>query len=201
MVQPTTTQRAAGSVIDGFGESRTPFGSWSRSTLVSFRQSALPAGDGSRWGVSRAGTSARPVSRRLLTVVPRLVVAVAFALLLAAIGLFAFRTLYDDRIYPAVVVGDVNVGGLSAAAAGQRLEARAAELESGTIAFSYGGQTWTPTLSELGATVNLDDSIAEAEALGRTDDAAARLAFTGEILRADQVVPLQTELDGRVLEA
>ncbi|MBA2468586.1 MAG: hypothetical protein H0V37_04205, partial [Chloroflexia bacterium] len=155
MVQPTTTQRATGSVIDGFGESRAPFGGWSRSRLASFRQSVLPVGDGA---ANRAGTPDRSLSRRLLAVVPRLVVAIAFVLLLAAIGLFAFRTLYDDRIYPAVVVGDVNVGGLSAAAAGERLEARAAELEAGTIAFTYGGQTWTPTLSEVGATVNLDDS-------------------------------------------
>jgi vancomycin resistance protein YoaR len=109
--------------------------------------------------------------------------------------LFVFRQAYADRIYPAVVVGDVSVGGLTVTEAEDRLTARAAELEQGTIAFTYQGQTWTPTLAELGATVNLDESLAGAAALGRSDDAAARLAFTGEILRADQIVPLRTEVD------
>ncbi|CAN0501496.1 unnamed protein product, partial [Phaeothamnion confervicola] len=43
----------------------------------------------------------------------RLGVAATAILLIAAVGLFAFRTLYSDRIYPAVVVGDVEVGGLT----------------------------------------------------------------------------------------
>jgi vancomycin resistance protein YoaR len=58
-----------------------------------------------------------------------------------------------------------------------------------------------PTLTEIGATVNLEDSIAEAEQLGRGEDAASRLAFTGEILRADQVVPLRTRIDQQVLNS
>src|SRR5690606_35986690 len=73
-------------------------------------------------------------------------------------------------------------------------------LEQGTIMFSYDGQVWTPTLSELGATVNLEESLAEAEALGRTGDATTRLAFTGDILREDQVVPLRTTVDLAVLD-
>ena len=123
----------------------------------------------------------RSASSRVFVILSRLIVGVALVLLLVAIGLFGFRTLYDDRIYPAVVVGDVNVGGLTAAEAEARLTDRAAALETGTIAFTYGDQSWTPTLGELGVTVALGPSIAEAQALGRGDDAAARLAFTGEI--------------------
>ncbi|MBA3379358.1 MAG: VanW family protein [Chloroflexia bacterium] len=139
--------------------------------------------------------------RRLLALVPNMLIGAMAVLLLIAVGLFVFRTWYDNRIYPAAVVGDVNVGGLTAAEAEARLTERAAELETGTIAFTYGEQTWTPSLSELGVTVDLETSIAAAEALGRSDDAAARLAFTGDLLRADQVVPLRTAVDSRVLNA
>ncbi len=121
--------------------------------------------------------------------------------LVAAVGMLVFRQMYDGRIYPAITVGDVDVGGLTVAEAEDRLARRAAELERGLITFTYGGQTWTPTLGEAGATVDLDTSIAGARELGRTGDAASRLAFTGAILDADQQAPLRTVLDQRVLAA
>ncbi|MGC4190944.1 MAG: VanW family protein [Thermomicrobiales bacterium] len=131
----------------------------------------------------------------------RLGVAATALLLVAAIGLFAFRAVYADRIYPAVVVGDVEVGGLTPSQATEKVSARADALEHGLISFSYGGKTWTPTLSELGATVDIDGAIAEANDLGRTGDTAAKLNFTNEILRGDQTVPLRTSVDRDALNA
>ncbi|MDQ3443759.1 MAG: VanW family protein [Chloroflexota bacterium] len=204
MAQPTTPQRASDAIVDGLGHSTTSARAWSTSTLGRLRRSIMPDGHDlmpEAVDVQVMPPRNRSASSRVFVILSRLVVGVALVLLLVAIGLFGFRTLYDDRIYPAVVVGDVHVGGLTAGEAEARLTERAAALETGTIAFSHGDQTWTPTLSELGATVELGPSIAEAQALGRSDDAAARLAFTGEILRADQVVPLRTEVDSRILNA
>ncbi len=171
-----------------------------RSGFDRLRKSVLPDSDAPVDHVSSTSQSAS-IFHRMLTVVPKVIVGVAIALLLVAIGLFVFRAVYADRIYPAVVVGDVNVGGLTASQAEDELNQRAAELEQGTIAFSYNGQTWTPALADLGASINLEASLDEAQQLGRKDDAASRLAFTGEILQADQVVPLRTRLDQRVLNA
>jgi len=201
MAQLPTTQYLAASVNDGIGRSITGIGSWSATAMNRIRNSVLPDRDEP---VSVAASPNVPAmhrshGQRLAALVPNIVIAFIGALFLIAVGLFVFRQAYADRIYPAVVVGDVNVGGLTIGEAEDRLTARATDLEHGTISFTYNGQTWTPTLAELGATVNLDDSLAEAEALGRSDDAAARLAFTGDILRANQVVPLQTEVDQRVL--
>lgn len=123
------------------------------------------------------------------------------SLFLLAIGLVVFRLAYDDRLYPAIVVGDVAVGGLTPAEAQTRITERATSLENGTVSFSFGGQTWTPTLSELGVTVLLDESIADALWLGREGSSASRLAFMGEILNADQVVPLQTQINQTILNA
>ena len=132
---------------------------------------------------------------------PRLVAGTAALLLVAAIALLGFRLLFADRIYPAIVVGDVEVGGLTVEQAEARLAARAAELEQGSITFTYGGQTWSPTLRELGATVDTERSLEMARQLGREDDAVSRLRFTGEIIRADQTVPLRTILDPARLDA
>ncbi len=205
MAQPSTAQEVATTLADGFEQALTGLRTWSASGVGRLRKSVLPDRDDHDLADAHAHASPTQTTlstwQRVLALVPRLVIGAVFALLIVAIGLFAFRVVYSERIYPAVVVGDVNVGGLTASQAEDELNQRAAELEQGTIAFSYNGQTWTPTLTEIGATVNLEDSIAEAEQLGRGADAASRLAFTGEILRADQVVPLRTRLDQRVLNA
>ena len=138
---------------------------------------------------------------RLAALLPRIVLVLTAILLLLAIGLFAFRALYSDRIYPAVVVGDVNVGGMTPVQAQAALVDRTTQLETGTISFSYGDKVWTPTLTEIGATVNLQSSLAEAQSLGRSGDALDRLSFTREILRDDQVVPLEITLNPQVLNA
>lgn len=131
--------------------------------------------------------------------VPRLLLIAAIALLISAIGLFAFRAAYADKVYPAIAVGDVPVGGMTVNQAVAAVEERAAELESGTITFTYNGQTWSPTLSELGATVHVDESVDAAWALGREDNAVTRLGVASDLLRGDQIVPLRTSVDRDVL--
>lgn len=139
-------------------------------------------------------------SRTARRVAPRIVVGAGALLLVVAIGLLAFRVMFDDRIYPAVVVGDVEVGGLTLAQAEERLTERASELDLNSISFTYGGQTWTPTLAELGASIKTDTALQEATALGRQNDAVSRLAFTGNIIQSDQTVPLETSLDPNTLD-
>ena len=137
------------------------------------------------------------VAARLL---PRLVLIGAVALLLLAVTLLAFRAVYSDRILPAVAVGDVQVGGMTVDEAAAAVENRAAELERGTVSLTHNGQTWTPTLSEMGATVDVDASVQKAFALGRDDNAAQRLGVAHRILRDDQIVPLRTTIDRAALE-
>jgi vancomycin resistance protein YoaR len=132
---------------------------------------------------------------------PRLVAGAGVLLLLFAIGVLVFRVAFDDKIYPAVVVGDVQVGGLTAEEATQRIEDRAAALNLNTVTFTYENHTWTPTLAELGATIDTESSVQRALSLGRDDNAVNRLAFTGDILQANQTVPLETRIDLNQLEA
>jgi vancomycin resistance protein YoaR len=131
--------------------------------------------------------------------IPRLALFAAVALLISAVALFAFRAAYADKVYPAIAVGDVPVGGMTVDQAVAAVEDRAAELENGTVTFTYKGQTWSPTLSELGASVDVDASVDTAYALGREDNAVTRLGVAGDLLQGDQVVPLRTTIDRGVL--
>lgn len=132
---------------------------------------------------------------------PRLVASVGVVLLLFAIGVLVFRVAFDDKIYPAVVVGDVQVGGLTAVEATERIEERAAALNLNTVTFSYQGHTWSPTLAEIGATIDTQSSVQSALEMGRDDNAVSRMSFTGNILQENQTVPLVTEIDLNKLNA
>ncbi|HEV2074058.1 MAG TPA: VanW family protein [Thermomicrobiales bacterium] len=147
------------------------------------------------------GMTAPDWSRTARRIGPRLVAGAATLLLILAIGLLVFRVMFDDKIYPAVVVGDVEVGGLTMDQAQERLSDRARDLNLNSITFSYGEKAWTPTLTELGATIRTDAALEQAHSLGREDNAVSRLAFTGNILQDDQTVPLETSLDPTRLDA
>jgi len=165
---------------------------WLRHAATHLRHSVLP--DPATPFVMRQASSAaapfRSGRQHLVALVSSMFI-LEFALpLLAAAALLVFRHLYDDRIYPAVVVGDVHVGGLTISQAENRLTQREAKIEHGLVVFTLGEQTWTPTLQEIGASVNLTDSLATAEQMGPTGDAGSRVAFTGAMLGADQHAPL-----------
>jgi vancomycin resistance protein YoaR len=187
-------------------ESAGGFGvDWVHRSMSILRDAVMPGEDAEQprrvsqlAASTRQGKGAR-VTASVFRLLPRLVLMGAVGLLLFAVLLFAFRAVYADRVYPAVAVGDVPVGGLTVDDAVAAVEARAAELERGTVQFSYGGQSWSPTLAELGATVDIDGSVDAAWALGRDENAVSRLGFTNALLRDDQQVPLRTTVDPEVL--
>jgi len=148
-----------------------------------------------------ATTPLQLVISRTLHVLPRVLYGACALLLLLAAGLFLFRTMYGDRIYPAVIVGDVPVGGLTQDAAREKLVARADQMNSNAIAFTYNGKTWAPTLSELGAEVQVEDALHQAQQYGRTGDAINRLSMTSDLLQEDQSIPLKTVLDTNKLNS
>ncbi len=170
-------------------------GVWVRRVTGRLRDTVLPdTGEGSESEPEHpawAGRIGRVTSRLLLVA--------AVALLVSAIGLFAFRAAYADKVLPAIAVGDVNVGGMTVNQAVATVEQRAAELERGTVTFTWNDQEWTPTLAELGAEIDVDASVDAAYALGREDNAVARLGIANELLRGDEHVPLRTTVDRAVL--
>ncbi len=175
---------------DGKAAAWTPAGR-GRLSLRSLLRESMPAND-----IARAG-AVRP---RLGVTLSRIGVTATSLLLIAVAALFAFRIIYTDRIYPAVVVGDVPVGGLTVPQAQAKVVDRAADFEGGLITFAYGGRSWSPTFTDLGATIDVTQSVEDAARLGRDGDTTSRLTFAGDLMREDQRVPLRTTIDLAVLD-
>jgi len=125
----------------------------------------------------------------------RLALIVALVLAVLAVGLGTLRGLYNDRIYPQVSVAGMNVGGMSREEALQVLQTRGAQLEQNTITFTYNDQTWSPTLSELGVTIDYNATLNDAYGVGRESDAMDRFTSSVGLLRDSHRVPLSMTVD------
>jgi len=104
--------------------------------------------------------------------------AIIFFILLAiaATGLFAFEKIYQDKIYPNIFVGDLNLGGLTAEQAENLLNKQVDKINQNGITFSYKGNQTTimPVLSSADADLaikiinfNVDKTVAIAFNYGR----------------------------------
>ena len=113
--------------------------------------------------------------------------------------LLAFRTAYGDKVYPSVAVADMDLGGMTSAEARATLESRASALEQGTVTFTFGEKSWTPTLAQLGAKVDTDAAFDEAYRLGREGNAWDRLVSTSRLAREETRVALPISLDQATL--
>ncbi len=138
------------------------------------------------------------VSRRVAT---RMLAGGGATLAVMAAGIAGFRATYASKIYPNTRIGDVNVGGMTVEEATAAVQARVDELNASTVNFTYKNLSWTPTLEELGITVNVDDAVSRALEQGRDEKAADRLMHTSAIIQGTQVVPLNFELKPKTLTA
>ena len=64
-----------------------------------------------------------------------------------AVVLLTVRATHAERIFPAVTVADVPVGGMTIDQAAAALAARADAIESSPITFKHGDQSWTAIAS------------------------------------------------------
>ena len=142
-----------------------------------------------------------PADARLRRLVSRGVGGAALVLFLVTTTLMLMRAAYADRVYPAVVVADVAVGGLTADEAAAAIRQRAAAIESTTVAFSYDGDRWEAPLKELGLAVDAEAGLRAALKVGREPDAWDRLRAVGGLVQEDERIPLPMRLDHAVLGA
>lgn len=119
------------------------------------------------------------------------------SLILLMLAIFAIGEIaFAQKIYPRVHVANVSVGGLSPAAAAEKL---AKELPkqppSPAILTSDDGRSFTIKPEEVGASYDLDQSVASAFAVGRSRDLLANLTqkITAPLLGID--LPAKVKLD------
>ena len=138
------------------------------------------------------------VSRRVAT---RLLAGGGAVLAVMAAGVAGFRATYASKIYPNTHIGDVSVGGMTAEEATASVQKRVDELNASSVRLTYQNLTWSPTLADLGVSVNLESAVARAMTQGRDEKAADRLMYTNAIIQGTQVVPLNFEMQPAMLNA
>ncbi|MFM9105573.1 MAG: VanW family protein [Chloroflexota bacterium] len=121
--------------------------------------------------------------------------ALTVALLAAVAGLAYLRASHEGRFYPAVVVADVPVGGMTREEAAAAVAARAASFGGSMASFSHEGQVWTAPLAEIGVTADVEAGLREAWQAGRENSALDRLRTAAGLLRGDRVVALPLAVD------
>lgn len=118
-----------------------------------------------------------------------------------AAGLIGLHGLYANKIYPHVTVGDVPVGGNSPDDAAALIQARADELNTSLVTFNYQGQSWAPSLTDLGITIDVPASVSAAFAMGREKQSATRMDFISSAVMGEQTLPFATRIDDDAFQA
>jgi vancomycin resistance protein YoaR len=115
--------------------------------------------------------------------------------LVLAISLVTVRATHAERIFPALTVADVPVGGMPFDSAASVLAARAQAIESSPIAFTYKDKTWRATLHDIGVTVDANTALSRAVAFGREGSAYSRLRSAAALMRSGEHMAMPMTLD------
>jgi vancomycin resistance protein YoaR len=117
-----------------------------------------------------------------------------------AVVLLTVRATHAERIFPAVTVADVPVGGLTIDQAAAALADRAEAIESSPITFKHGDQSWTASLRDVGVSIDEDEALSRAVGYGREDSAFRRLRAVAALARSGEQLPMPISLDFQQLD-
>jgi vancomycin resistance protein YoaR len=120
--------------------------------------------------------------------------------LVLAVSLVSVRTTHAERIFPALTVADVPVGGMPFGTAAAALDARAQAIESSPVAFTYKDRTWQSTLRDIGVSVDATMALDRAVAFGREGSALNRLRSAAAFVRSGEHLAMPMTLDYRKLD-
>ncbi len=101
----------------------------------------------------------------------------ALLLLVVAGVAFGYNLTHQNRVFEGVSVGDVGLGGKSEAEARAALTARYGSVTTNRagLVLNYAGKDWKVNADEIGLRFDLDRSVAEAMAVGRSNNLFADL--------------------------
>jgi len=117
-----------------------------------------------------------------------------------AVVLLTVRATHAERIFPAVTVADVPVGGMPIHQAAVALADRAAAIESSPITFTHEDQSWTATLHDVGVSIDANEALARAVTFGREDSAFRRLRSVAALTRSGERLAMPISLDYQQLD-
>lgn len=149
-----------------------------------------PLAIGNPWATASVETQ-----RRVRRVAARALTGIALAALLFVLVLVGFRLIYGGKVYPAISVAGVALGGMPRDDASAALASRIDQLNTQSVVFTFQDQEFRPTLAELGVTFDTTRSLTEAYGYGREADAVERLRVARGLLEDDHQVPLYASID------
>jgi vancomycin resistance protein YoaR len=120
--------------------------------------------------------------------------------LMLAMVLLTVRATHAERIFPAVTVADIPVGGMTFQQAAAVIAERAEEIESSPITFRHGEQSWTASLRDVGVSIDEDEALARAVGYGREDSAFRRLRAVAAVVRSGEQLAMPISLDFQQLD-
>ncbi len=129
------------------------------STTRSFHPPKMPA----KWAASIEGWSFLSVA----SVAGRIVSFVALFLVAGVVGLALYGFTHDDRVFEGVAVSGIEIGGMTSAEARSTIEREYIDYLAQPVLLTHNGETFTVVPSDVGVTLNLDATIAEAMSYGR----------------------------------
>jgi vancomycin resistance protein YoaR len=117
-----------------------------------------------------------------------------------AVVLLTVRATHAERIFPAVTVADVPVGGMTIHQAAAALADRAEGIESSPITFEHGDRSWTASLRDVGVSIDEDEALARAVGYGREASAFRRLRSVAAMARSGEQLAMPISLDYQQLD-
>ncbi len=128
----------------------------------------------------------------------------ALVALIALIGngfvLLSERAL-ADRIYPNISVRGLPIGGLTRAEARAALQRRYAGFLATPVTLSYDDQIWRLAAEDLGLTLDIDEALDAAFALGHSQEWETNLRIAAATWQHGVDLPLRLRFDQRVAQA
>ncbi len=126
-------------------------------------------------------------------------------MLLTSVGLVAgafvyLEQSYAGRILPNVSVRGVPVGNLTRDDARAAIEATFAPFLAQPVVLTYSGRSWTPTLAELGVTLEIDEALDAALNVGRGNDLFTNLQQIGAVWQYGVELPLRLSIDQEAMQ-
>ncbi|HEX2913230.1 MAG TPA: VanW family protein [Chloroflexia bacterium] len=120
-------------------------------------------------------------------------------LVLAIIGLFSVNAVlegqYTGKIDPGISISGVYVGEMTPDQAKTKLSKELENYTTKPVTLTFQDKTWTPSLDQLGVTINLDSSLEQAQSFSKTGDFFKDFRILKQLSPQAHNVPLEIQLD------
>ena len=147
---------------------------------------------------ARSRPTAPPRRRRRRPWLWALLVTALFLVTVLVASAALLNNVYDERMHPAVVIGDVPVGSMTSEEATVAVEERLERFRDEPATLRLGTRTWQPSTTELGVAVDVEGTVRRAQAAGR--DELPLVAVWNTLLRRQEpiVVPYAMTIDSEL---